>query len=366
MGRTLVVLISLGAIVAACSPAGGGPSATGSPSGTPGASGSDAPVATPSAPAAVSPAPSDAATPLAERLEAEIAVPGSPDWPLAAFGSIWVLAPDLPLRTGEGAPNLVRIDPATNEISATIELPDRLCQGIVASDDAIWACAADGLVRIDPATNTIAATVPIKGAQAFYRPAFGGGMVWALGSTSKVGDTVIRLDPATQETTSFPVPGSVGGLAYGFDALWLAMPAEGTLVRLDPATGTTEVVASDLVSPKSVVVGTDSLWVTLHGGPEDQAQPGEPQIARIDPASGEVLAEIEVGGAPQLGVELWADADGVLVRSTNPWLARIDESTNEVIDAVTNEQAIQGPLTVAFGSIWTINIERDVVYRVSP
>ena len=365
MHRTLVLLISLVAIVAACSPSDSGPSEAVRPSGSSAASGSGAPSASPSL-AAASPTPGDAATPLAERLEAEIAVPGSPDWPLAAFGSIWVLAPDLPTKTGTGTPNLVRIDPSTNEIAATIELPDRLCQGFTASDDAIWVCAAEALIRVDPATNEITDTVPIKGAQAFYRPAFGDGMVWALGSTSRMGDTVIRLDPATRETTSFPVPGSVGGLTYGFDALWLAMPGEGTVVRLDPASGATEVIASGLVSPRTIVAGTDSLWVSLHGGSEDQAQPGDAQVARIDPTSGEVLAEIEVGGSPQFGVELWADADGLLVRSTTPWLARIDEATNEVVDPVVSKEAIQGPVTTGFGSIWTINIERDVVYRVKP
>jgi streptogramin lyase len=303
--------------------------------------------------------------PLTERLEAQIDVPGSPDWPLAAFDSIWVLAPDLPLY-GTGDPTLVRIDPATNEIAATIVLPDRLCQGFIASDDALWVCAADALIRVDPATNKITDTVPIKGVQAFYRPAFGGGMVWALGSTKMMGDTVIRLDPSTLETTSFPVSGSVAGLAYGFDALWLALPGEGTVLRMDPASGETTVVASGLVSPRTIAVGSDSLWVSLHGSGEDQAQPGDTQVARIDPTTGDVLAEIAIGGSPQFGVDLWADPDGVLVRSTTPWLARIDEATNEVEDRIVSEPAIQGPVTTGFGSIWTIDIERDEVYRIRP
>ena len=70
-------------------------------------------------------------------------------------------------------PNLIRIDPATNEVAATIPLPDRLCQGFTASEDAIWACAADALIRIDPATNAITDTVPITGSQYAYRPAAG-------------------------------------------------------------------------------------------------------------------------------------------------------------------------------------------------
>ena len=360
--RTSLVVVPLLAVafVASCS---GGSASTPSPASPP-PSRAGSPTA-PSPAVVASPAPSEVETPLGDRLEAEIEVPGSPDWPLAAFDSIWVIAPDLPLHD-KGEPALVRIDPAANAIAATIVLPDRLCQGFTASDDAIWVCASDALVRVDPATNEITDTVPIKGVQAFYRPAFGGGMVWALGNASKFGDTVIRLDPTTLKTTSFPVPGSVGGLAYGFDVLWLAMPGEGTVLGLDPSTGETTVRSSGLVSPRTIAVGSDSLWVSLHGGGEDQAVPGDAQVARIDPSSGEVLAEIEVGGTPQLGVELWADADGVLVRSTNPWLARIDEATNEVLDRVAADLPIQGPLTVGFGSIWTINIERDVVYRIAP
>jgi len=341
------------------------PAAVSSPA-SPGSTAPASPIPAASASVALeSSGPRGAETPLSERLEAEIPVPGGPDWPLAAFGSIWAIAPDLPLRPGGGTPNLVRIDPATNEVVATIVVPDRLCQGFVASDDAIWVCAADALVRVDPATNTITGSVPVKGAQAFYRPAFGGGMVWALGSTAFVGDTVIRLDPTAETVTTFPVSGSIGGLAYGFDALWLAMTAEGTLVRLDPATGETRVVATGLVSPRSVAVGSDSLWVTLHGG-EDRATPGDIQLVRIDPADGKVLAEFEIGGSPQWGVDIWADDDGVLVRSTDPWLVRIDPATSEVQEPIVSEPAIQGPLTVAFGSIWTVNVERDFVYRVAP
>ena len=73
--------------------------------------------------------------------------------------------PDLPLVDDSATPNLIRIDPATNEVAATIPLPDRLCQGFTASEDAIWACAADALIRIDPATNEITDTVPITGSQ---------------------------------------------------------------------------------------------------------------------------------------------------------------------------------------------------------
>jgi len=351
-------------LVAACGASAGGSG----PAAVPTSASPEAPAsASPSHPGAVASAgPGVPETALGERLEAEIPVPGSPDFPLAAFDSIWVLAPDLPLHVDGEKPYLVRIDPATNEVLASIEVPDRLCQGFTASDDAIWLCAADALVRIDPATNTVSGSVPVKGAQLAYRPAFGGGMVWALGSDGMVGDTVLRLDPTTEEVVSFSASAAAAAMAYGFDALWLALPNDGTIARLDPATGEISVVASGLSGPRAIAIGRDSLWVALHGGGEDQAAAGDTQVIRIDPTSGNVLAEFEIGGSPQWGVDLWAADSGILVRSTDPWLVRIDEATNEIVETITSDSAVQGPVTQAFGSIWTVELERDVVYRISP
>jgi hypothetical protein len=166
--RSMAVLRALTAtaLVTACA----APAATSAPTIDPG----PAVQATPTPTEVDSPSPSQVEIQLTDRLEAEITVPGSPDRIEGAFGSIWVLAPDLPLIDPSQTPNLVRIDPATNEVVATIPVPDRLCQGFVASDDAIWVCAADALMRVDPDTNTITDRVPITGAQAFYKPAFGG------------------------------------------------------------------------------------------------------------------------------------------------------------------------------------------------
>jgi hypothetical protein len=344
--RTFVILVTLAAcLIGACAPA---VSSTGTPAAT------------------SSPAASDAGTPLADRLEAEIAVEGSPDWPLAAFDSIWVLAPDLPLVDNSATPNLIRIDPATNEVVATIPLPDRLCQGFTANDDAIWACAADGLVRIDPATNAITDTVPINGGQAFYRPAAGGGYLWFLGSGDSVADTVIALDTGAMSTRTFRQSGTVGGMAYAFDALWLTIPGEGAVVRFDPVTEESEVLTTDLPNPTGIVAGADSLWVSLHGANDDSASAGDTQLVRIDPEGGEITAEFAIGGSPQTGVEAWAGEEAVYVRSTTPWMVHIDPATNEIVETITSDEAIQGPLTVAFDSIWTVHLEHDNVFRLTP
>ena len=51
-------------------------------------------------------------------------VTGEPDWPLEGFGSIWALAPD------QEEPAILRIDPATNEIVASIPLPGTALPGL--------------------------------------------------------------------------------------------------------------------------------------------------------------------------------------------------------------------------------------------
>ena len=331
--------------------------------------GACAPVASPSSspPApTTSPAASDAGTPLADRLEAEVPVEGSPDWPLVAFDSVWVIAPDLPLVDDSATPNLIRIDPTTNEVVASIALPDRLCQGFTASEDAIWACSADALVRIDPATNAITDTVPIDGGQLFYRPAAGAGMVWFLGSGAFAGDTLVGLDPGAKATRTYEQSGSVAGMTYAFDALWLTIPGDGAVAKFDPVTEETEIVTTDLPNPTGIVAGPDSLWVSLHGANDDVAAPGDVQLVRIDPESGAVTAEFEIGGSPQAGVEVWAGEESVLVRSTTPWLTEIDPATNEVVQVVTSDDAVQGPITAGFDSIWTVNIEHDNVFRLLP
>src|SRR4029450_5831561 len=63
---------------------------------------------------------------LEDRMSAEIAITGA-DFPIAAFDSVWVVAQDQP------DPEIVRVEPETNEIVASIPVEGRACQGTVAA-----------------------------------------------------------------------------------------------------------------------------------------------------------------------------------------------------------------------------------------
>lgn len=244
-------------------------------------------------------------------------------------------------------------------------LPGRVCQGLGASPEAIWACGPDGLVRIDPATNEVLATVELDAALVVSRLAYGAGSVWAFATATVGPDLVARIDPATNAVTATIELGRIAGtMAFGFDALWVSSPTDDRLLRIDPATNAVEEWTDGLDTPGLVVVGADALWVSMLFGENAQAEEDDVTVVRIDPETGDVTASIATGGSLETSFGMAATEDGIWVRGLDPMLVRIDPATNEIIDRI-GESSGPGDVTVAFGSVW-ITSERGEVIRLEP
>jgi serine/threonine-protein kinase len=96
---------------------------------------------------------------------------------------------------------------------------------------------ADTLLTIDPARNRVASTVSVgRGASAV---AVSGGRVWV---TNYDDGTMSRIDPATGATLEIPVQGSPTGVAAAGDNVLVANGPEHSLVSIDGATGTVRFV----------------------------------------------------------------------------------------------------------------------------
>ena len=326
----------------------------------------ETPASTPSDGSTPSPVPQRSATPSAAaagRVLATMDIGGGPDLPTDAFGSIWVLTVDGPLM-GDGVPTSVqRIDPGTNEIIASIEIPGRLCQGLGASPEAVWACGPDGLVRIDPESNAVVAEIPFAAPLGVSRLPYGATSLWAF-ATSAVGpDTVVRVDPATNAiVATIPLGHVAGTMAFGFEALWVTSPTDDVVLRIDPATNAVERWIAGIEGAGQVAVGGDALWVSLHGERGAQAPDGAPTIVRIDPASREVTAEIDAGTGLEDSNGIVATADGVWVRGTDPFLVRIDPVTGDIVDEIDGDHGT-GDVTVAYESVWATS-ESGRVMRI--
>lgn len=311
------------------------------------------------------PSPSAAVDPLEARTIATIDLGGGPDFPTEAFGSIWVNAVDGPILNDGTAPAVHRIDPETNAVVASIPLPGRLCSGVGASPEAVWACGPDGLVRIDPATNEVAATVDFKAALVNSRIPYGAGSVWSF-ATSTVGpDQVVRIDPATNAVTATIDLGHVAGtMAFGFDALWVSSPAADLLLRIDPMTNAVEEWSAGIEGAGSVAVGGDAIWVSLIFEHGVQGHAEDVTVVSVDPQTGDLLHSFVTGGVLGDEGEITATIDAVWVRAPEPWLIRIDPATNEIVDRIDTRSG-PGAVAFAFESLW-VTTERGEVLRLEP
>jgi streptogramin lyase len=189
---------------------------------------------------------------------------------LAVRGSVWVASLD----------QLLRLDPASRTFQGL-----RVGSQIVTAEHLafaggwVWADRGLALQRIDPESGTVTMTVSdpdLHDAMPAIGLAGGAGGLWMYGM-SGTGEQLFRLDPATgrplamrqlartnpevlgvlaagdrtvavRSGTSlrladpagtlqapFPLPGPGGGLAVGSGAVWVADPARGRLLRVDPA-----------------------------------------------------------------------------------------------------------------------------------
>jgi hypothetical protein len=357
-GSRIVIGLAASLVLAACS--GGGSAA---PSVQP----SSAPSSAAAAPTDT-PAPSGPPTVgLTELEHLEISLQGGPDFPVALDGSVWILAPDGPLGTDATGPLVYRLDATSGEVLAEVPIGGRLCQGLAAGFGSVWACTDTGLDRIDPSTDGVTEQVAFETAQVFARPAIGADRVWVLGG-NVTPDTVMEVDPATNGVVAaHPLGHAAASLVFGGDALWITVPADGLLLRLDPRSGEVTEHASGLPAPSAIAYGAGSLWIGLygeHGG--ERAGTGEGTIARISAEDGSVQATVFVNSPTTAEGDIWASDDEVWVRvPSDPFLVRIDPATNAVGSAISGFHS-GGALTLVDGAIWTTSIEFQTAWRIEP
>ena len=145
------------------------------------------------------------------------------------------IGPDAVWASGEsGGGTVWRIDPATNQVVASINLSDSTPIGLLAAFGSVWVGSrGNGVVyRIDPATNTVAETIKVN--DSIGGIGVGPDAIWASG----FGDgTIYRIDPATNSvsgslTTTYL---TLGPPLVAFESIWVGALDEDVVLRIDPA-----------------------------------------------------------------------------------------------------------------------------------
>lgn len=280
-------------------------------------------------------------SPVEDVLVARLTLAGEPDWLAVDEHGIWV-------QQGSGV--IARVDPATSEATEGVDVGViEHCQGMGASYGAVWTCAGSDVLRLDPETFDVVARVKVQ-KQATQGHLVGGfDRVWVLTSD---GSNLVGIDPETNRVaTEFELPARCVEVTIAEDALWLSCGVDDRVLKVDPVSGE---VLLDLEIANPVVVAVDGdVWVGT-----------ATTTVQLDPATGDVLAELDAGAAPEGDVEL--DEDSIWVRNSEDFLIRFDRETGARVQQITADLLTGGDMLLLDGHVWVSAYDDHALFHVDP
>ena len=259
-----------------------------------------------------------------------------------------------PKRPGVSTPG-VRIPITSLKPEAVFDLPG--VPDWLAIDDHVWVSNSPKhtVHRLDPKTNTVVATIEV-GRHPCSGLAAGFGSLWVPNCgdrDTKDGKSLMRVslkDGKVEATLPIAVPDSEGGLAVGAGSVWVMTDAKGTLARIDPATN--KVVAEIYVAPGSYAVafGEEAVWVT---------STDTNVLTRVNARTNVVEQTIAVGPKPRF----LAVGEGAVwtINQGDGSISRVDVKTNKVVATIdAGIPGNGGEIAVGDGSVWVTSFEYPI------
>ena len=188
----------------------------------------------------------------------------------------------------------------------------------------VWVANIDGKTfsRVSPQTKEQVGT-PIPSGNGLSDVAYGAGAIWA---TNSIDGTVWRIDPASGSRTNvIPVGPSTRGIAVTNDAVWVASEVGQTVSKIDPGSRSVVAVVPVGHGPRAVAVGAGAVWV---------ANAFDGTVSRVDQTTTSVVATIRVGSEPR----------ALAVAMGRVFVANEGDATVSVIDPKTNREIHTIPL----------------------
>lgn len=235
-------------------------------------------------------------------IQAEIPVPSIPGWEtggggmVVANGSLWIAGY---MEQGDQAA-LLRIDPTRGAVADEIPLGGSFAGEVAVDEQGVWVTVFAGpsvqLVRLDAATLTEELRIDLDSDWAREILAVEGTVWVRVYARSDEPDgprrLLVRIDPQTGEIVQrVELPRSVTSVTVGDGVIWATGWTRSTgngLVRLDPLTGSTEVLPSGSLD-FIVEFGEGGFW-----GRGTAEPTGRQGIVRFDPITGRIDASVEL------------------------------------------------------------------------
>jgi virginiamycin B lyase len=188
------------------------------------------------------------------------------------------------------------------------------------------------------------------------------GIVWTTGNGN---GTIGRLDPATGNFTEYPTPSKGGGphtlIITNEGVIWFTLQSGNKIGRLDTKNPAqiTEYVTSG--GPYGLTIDkTGNVWF---------CRMGEDKLGRLDPKTGQIT-ELATGRG-SLPRRIATAPDGTLWVTLygNGKLAKVDPVTAKVVTEYQLPAGDAGPYAVTIdgaGMVWVNEINTDTVVRFNP
>ena len=188
------------------------------------------------------------------------------------------------------------------------------------------------------------------------------GMVWTTGNGN---GTIGRLDPASGRTTEFKTPSGGGGphtliITDDQSTIWFTMQSGNKVASLATRTGSIKEYPSS---------GGPYGLALDHAGNVWFCRMSDNKMGRLDPKSGQ-MTEVDMGGG-SLPRRVAAAPDGMLWITLygNGKLAKLDPVAMKVVKTYPLPAGDSGPYAVTVdggGMVWANEIKTDTVVRFDP
>jgi hypothetical protein len=266
-------------------------------------------------------------------------VPGGPDW-MASDGRYVFVKLD--------AAAVLRLDPKTAAVLGRTEIGGPLCQGLGVGFGAVWSCAGSNVVRIDPGTDEVTATIDVDKVGQQGHLVTGFGHVWVLTGD---GRTLTGIDPASN-TVNATIPLDVRGTELAIDpaSVWVLSSDDRAVLRVDAAARAVTGRVAFTEMPATIDAG-GGVWV----GFDSAIRHIDPQTLVLGPAiAGGPGAE---GGIAATGRDVW-------VRMPGPYLRHVDATSGRLVEDVTGTgDEGSGSVIVTDEGVWTTANDADALHR---
>jgi class 3 adenylate cyclase/ABC-type transport system substrate-binding protein/tRNA A-37 threonylcarbamoyl transferase component Bud32/streptogramin lyase len=274
-------------------------------------------------------------------------LPDGPQNPTAiayGAGSLWV----------SQGPRILRLDPATGKVRATIESNDAHILSF--GDGALYAVTqySGDFVKIDPASNTVQWRAHLHPWLADLKAA--AGWVWVT-VDSDAG--VYRFNETDGSQSGFLRTGDgSGALAFGAGSVWVGNWRAGTVSRVDPVSFAVKTFPTGN-APNGLAVTPDGrVWMGIAARPPDYAASLKGDVAHFVLRE-DWLDQNDPGSA-------WAQRPWELEYATEAKLYNYPDWAGPDPARPAPEIAAGYPEVVHRGGVWTYTIPIRSTYRFSP